>query len=48
MIKLKVSYKDAEEKDKLIRELKNLFKVVNVSKEYDKKGEYKRIYVDLK
>lgn len=47
MIKIKVSYSDELEKEKIITALNTLFRIKNISKEYKKGGPYKRIHLDL-
>lgn len=47
MIKLKISYSNDNEKEKLMKELKDKFGILKVSKEYRSSGQYKRIYVSI-
>lgn len=49
MIKLKVSYSNPAEKDKLLSELKNNFNIIKISKELKAGGKdlYKRVYIDI-
>lgn len=46
MIKIRISYKDQEDKLKVIAALQPL-KIVKISKEQDKSG-HKNIYIELK
>ncbi len=46
MIKVKVSYKDQEEKQKVIAALEPL-KIIKISKEQEKPG-HKNVYIELK
>lgn len=47
MLKIRISYMDAAEKDKLINKLKNDFKVLPESKLNNGKGPYKKTYIDI-
>lgn len=47
MIKVRISYQDETEKDKLIKGLKDEFKVLHESKSCNGKGPYKKTYIDL-
>lgn len=49
MLKVRVTYSNEEEKDKLINELKSYFRLNQISKEYMGKGKslYKSIYLNL-
>ncbi|MBN3348308.1 hypothetical protein CF050_15845 [Clostridium botulinum] len=47
MIKIKAIYSKEEDKKKLIQELKTNFNILQVSKEYKKEGQHRRIYIDL-
>lgn len=49
MLKLRVTYSDSADKDKLINELDKQYRILNVSKEYPGKGKslYKNTYIDL-
>ncbi|EDS76428.1 MULTISPECIES: hypothetical protein [Clostridium] len=47
MIKIKLSYDNKSEKDKLINELKNKFNVIKISNEYGKDNSHKRCYIKL-
>lgn len=47
MIKVKVSYSSEAEKEKMIAAFENTFKIKNISKEYNKEGQYRRIHIEL-
>lgn len=47
MIKLRISFQDAAEKDKAIDSLKRDFEVLHISKTSNGKGPYKKTYIDL-
>ena len=47
MIKIKVSYEDQEQKQKLIKALSQDFVIEKESKE-QKKGKYSKVYLNLK
>lgn len=47
MIKLKILYSNDSEKEKLMKELKDKFGILKVSKEYRNSGQYKRMYVSI-
>ncbi|KYH30738.1 hypothetical protein CLTEP_25040 [Clostridium tepidiprofundi DSM 19306] len=48
MIKIKATFQNTEEKEKLIQQLSREFKISKISKEYKKEGLSKRIYINLK
>ena len=48
MVKLSINYENTQERDRLIEELKQKFKILKISKEYKNEGPYKRVYINLK
>lgn len=49
MIKIRLTYADAEEKDIAIEKIKENFKVLNISREYKGHGnsQYSNVYIDV-